>query len=115
MTKEILYTFLMNYFQLLTSTISGIFAVTFVFLFSFFCVHVFRLAKLGRKYQKQTQKTNDSPTSATPNATPNPQTTNESPKEKPSQSKAEEPIYYIVERKKRTKSSFSKPKQIRFK
>jgi hypothetical protein len=40
----------------------------------------------------------------------------EPPKEKtPPEHKQEEPIYYIVERKKRVKSTFTEPKQIRFK
>jgi hypothetical protein len=68
----------------------------------FAAVHVARLACLGRRYQKQ-QNAHTT-------------TSNEPPKEKtPPVQKQEEPIYYIVERKKRVKSTFTEPKQIRFK
>ena len=96
---------------LLVSSVWGFISVLFLFLFCFFCVHVVKLAKIGRYYQKENAKK--------ANASPPPQPTQDNEKEKaqekPSESNRGEPIYYIVERKKRTKSSFGPPKRIDFK
>jgi len=96
-----MYTFRMN--TLLISSAFGIFWLTLLFALCFIGVHVLRLARLGQLYRKQASKTpekNEEKTDKTTEAAPE---------------KIPEPIYYIVERKKRVKSNFSEPKQIRFK
>jgi hypothetical protein len=70
----------------------------------FFFVHLFRLAKFGWLYQNKPQKNQATPPEE-----------KAKPKKDASTPTAQEPVYYIVERKKRTKSSYSEPKQIRFK
>ena len=92
---------------LLFSPALGIFWVCFLFAFCFLSVHVARLAKIGREFQKQnaTKEQNEEPKEQeepTKKQTPPPQT-------------QREPIYYIVEKKRRAKTSFSEPKEIRFK
>ena len=95
---------------LLFSTASGVLALLGLFVFCFAIVHLFKLASLGRKFQKQSntsQKTSPTPTQ------PQNEAKSES-KEKQSSSQTPEPVYYIVERKRRTKSSFGNPKRIHF-
>ena len=105
------YTVFMNIQSLLlVSTLWGFISIVLLFIFCFFCVHVIRLAKIGRKYQKQNAKPTPSP--QTP---PQENPLHEKPQEKLSAENSGEPIYYIVERKKRTKSSFGSPKRIHFK
>ena len=70
----------------------------------FFLVHLARLAKFGWLYQK----TPPAETKQEP-----PQKTE--PKKTTPEQSVQEPIYYIVERKKKPRSSYSEPKQIRFK
>ena len=70
-------------------------------------MHLARLVSFGQKYRKQNAKT------ANPPPAPPKDPPAEQKKQAPSQ--ANEPIYYIVERKKRTKSTFSEPKRINFK
>ena len=77
-----------------------------LFLLCFFFVHLARLVAFGQKYRKQNSETANPP-STPPKAPPDEQ------KKAPPQTN--EPIYYIVERKKRTKSTFSDPKRINFK
>ena len=74
-----------------------------LFLLCFFAVHFIQLARLGQRWRKEQEK----------NSQPKPAPQQEEKQAPPKN--AEEPIYYIVERKRRTKSSFSEPKQIRFK
>jgi hypothetical protein len=91
----------MNTFYCLLSVHAfGFLWLVVLFAVCFLAVHTFRLARLGRKYQKQR------------NHTPPPNTAQE--KKTPPQSEGE-PIYYIVERKRRAKSSYSEPKRIHFK
>lgn len=86
------------------NTFLGIFWLLFLFGCCFFTVHLIRLARIGQKHLRQTQ----TPTEHKPPV--------KAEKEKtPAQEPAREPIYYIVERKRKTKSSFSDPKEIRFK
>jgi hypothetical protein len=94
---------------LLGSAIHGLFWLVGLFVFCFFGVHLIILATVGWKYQntflKKESKTHTEPT---------PQ--NDNKENKAPTPTAQEPIYYIVERKtKRAKSSYSEPKQIRFK
>ena len=80
---------------------AGSIALAVLFLLCFALVHLARLVRFGWNAQKK------------PKAQP-PQI---EPKKEPPPEKATapEPVYYIVERKKRTKSNYSEPKQIRFK
>lgn len=94
---------------LLGSAIHGLFWLIGLFLFCFFGVHLIILATVGWKYQnpfpKKECKTHTDPTSQ-----------KEDKENKAPTPTAQEPIYYIVERKtKRAKSSYGEPKQIRFK
>lgn len=105
MTIRALYTVLMKYSILIATPFWGIFWLVILFIFCFLFVHTARLARLGLKYraEKNTQNTDekkpDTPTEK--KEAPAPQT--------------QEPIYYIVERKKKARASYSEPKQIRFK
>ena len=102
MTMQTKYTVLMTTSILSVSPFIGFLWLGALFIVCFIVIHVARLARLGRRYQKLQ------------NAQPAPP--KEPPKEKtPPEHKQEEPIYYIVERKKRVKSTFTEPKQIRFK
>ena len=90
--------------QLLTNTaLSGIGLTVFLFLLCFLIVHFFVLAKIGWQTRQQTTNQNDPPA----------QKETPAPKEK-----EREPIYYIVERKRtraRPKTTYSEPKEFRFK
>ena len=83
----------------------GIFWLVILFIFCFLFVHTARLARLGLKYraEKRTQTAEEKPPEK-----------KEETKQAPAQT-TQEPIYYIVERKKKTRASYSEPKQIRFK
>ncbi len=88
------------------NTFLGIFWLLFLFGFCFFTVHLVRLARIGQRHLRQVQKPPEQ----------KPPVKAEKEKEKtPAQEPAREPIYYIVERKRKSKSSFSEPKEIRFK
>ena len=95
-----MYTFPMN--NLLLSSAVGIFWLVFLFALCFLGIHVAKLARLGMSWRKQQRQT-----------PPKPESEKKPPPEK--KSDGAEPVYYIVERKKRTKSSFGEPKQIKFK
>ena len=91
--------------HLLLSPLGGFATLLFLFIFCFLTVHLFLLAKVGWKARRSEAKK---------------PTQEESNKEKnaPTQKPAQEPIYYIVERKRtrtRPKTVYSEPKQIRFK
>lgn len=90
----------MQTFLVVTSPIVGCISLVVVFALCFVSVHLLRLARLGRIYQKQQKQAVQMKTDEKQN----------SPDKKP-----EEPIYYIVERKRKVKSNFSTPKQIHFK
>lgn len=95
-----MYTFPMQ--TLLLSSAFGIFWLILLFALCFVGVHVLRLARIGQSYRKQERTVQkDEPVKEEPKQEAPPATS--------------EPVYYIVERKKRVKSSFGEPKQIRFK
>ena len=95
--------------SLLFSTASGVIAVLGLFLFCFTIVHLFKLASLGRKFQKQSKNVPKSAPTPAPSEQKSENKENENPSFSP------EPVFYIVERKRRTKSSFGEPKRIHFK
>jgi hypothetical protein len=97
---------------LLFSTASGVLALLGLLAFCFAIVHFFILASLGRKFQKQSNAQRKCAQAPTPTQ-PQSEIKNEN-KEKQNSSQTPEPIYYIVERKRRTKASFSEPKRIKF-
>lgn len=108
---------------------SGIFWLAFLFILCFAGVHIVRLARMSWQFQKgrgdtavkkapsaddarprETPGQQNGPVQAPPlkerRETPPPQTAQPSP----------EPVYYIVERKrKRSRDSYSAPKEIKFK
>ncbi len=90
---------------LLLSSVFGIFWLILLFLLCFVGVHVLRLARMGQAYRKEQRQP--------PTPSQSPQPTQEPPPKKEESEK--EPVYYIVERKKRVKSTFTQPKQIHFK
>jgi hypothetical protein len=89
--------------SLLSVSALGFLWLSLLFLLCFSLVHLVRLAKFGRVYQKQQQTKKTEPP-------PKPPETKTPPKPQ-----SGEPIYYIVERKRRAKTSFSEPKPIQFK
>lgn len=95
----------MNTFYLLnTIAVGGIFLVL-LFGFCFFTVHLLKLAKRG---YDETVRAKKSPPPTTQKG--------ESEQEKKPEQKTPEPVYYIVEKKKKPpKSSYSEPKEFRFK
>ena len=84
---------------LLVSSALGFVWLTLLFGLCFLAVHVVRLAQFGRRYQQEKQMP------------PKPQPTQE--KAPPKQEG--EPVYYIVEKKRRNKTSYGEPKRIQFK
>lgn len=82
----------------------GIVCAVLLFAICFLCVHVLRLARVGWSYQKK-QKEQKSVSSKQQAQPPK-------PVEKQAETK---PIYYIVERKRKARTSYSEPKQIQFK
>ncbi len=73
----------------------GILYLFLTFLFCFILVHLIKLAYIGLL---STKKKPEPP-----------------PKEKPPAPPKPEPVYYIVEKKRSKKSSYSEPKEIKFK
>ncbi len=86
--------------NLLLSATFGIFWLILLFALCFFAVHVLKLARLGQAYRKERD---------TPKSEP------DEKKALPPQKNEAEPVYYIVERKRRVKSNLGEPKQIKFK
>ena len=86
--------------SLLVSSALGVVWLVLLFGVCFLCVHIIRLAKLGRKYQKE---------KLTAVKTPPQQQEKAPPKD------TGEPVYYIVEKKRRNKTSSGEPKRIQFK
>ncbi len=80
-----------------------------LFLLCFLCVHIARLVKFGWKYQSA-----DKPREKRDEPVKKEQPEKKAPAE-PAQNAPQEPIYYIVEKKRRAKTTFGEPKQIRFK
>ena len=86
---------------LLITPLVGFIWFALLFGFCFFGVHILKLAKIGWDTPKTQQKE---------------QPKEEKAEEKKAPANAQEPIYYIVERKtRRAKSSYTAPKEIRFK
>ncbi len=96
---------------LTASPLLGILWLALLFVLCFLGIHVAKLARIGNKHLKnETQKPQEK----------SGEDTSSSPQKSATQTSstplgAGEPVYYIVERKRRTKSSFSEPKQIKFK
>ena len=85
---------------LLSLPAQGFLWIIFLFAFCFLCVHLLKLAKLGTDTLRKT-----------PPPAPEKKEEKKPPAEQP-----QEPVYYIVEKKtRRPKSSYSEPKQIKFK
>ena len=85
---------------LLSLPAQGFLWIIFLFAFCFLCVHLLKLAKLGTDTLRKT-----------PTPAPEKKEEKKTPAEQP-----QEPVYYIVEKKtRRPKSSYSEPKQIKFK
>lgn len=97
---------------LLSAPASGAFWLIFLFIVCFFGVHTVRLAKLGWKYRKEgTEKKSAPPPSRREQEPPPPP-----PAERKESPQQPEPVYYIVERKRRkSRDSYSEPKEIKFK
>ena len=94
---------------LIPIALQGGFWTIFLFLFCFVGVHVVKLARYGWEYQN-TQQNKANATSPEPK--PEEQTETKKALEQPC---AQEPIYYIVERKqRRSKPRYGEPKEIRF-
>ena len=99
---------------LLSTPFIGILWLILLFTLSFFFVHLYKLVRLGQKYQKEKRATNEtSPTPKVNVSAPTP--TIEKKEEKLPPPSQGEPIYYIVERKRTKKPKFSEPKRIQFK
>jgi hypothetical protein len=110
MTARFLYTFAMQLtFLFLSVQFWGFFWLFILFFACFLLVHVLRVFLWGIAFQKQSK-------------TPPPRKKEEEiaakDEKQPSSAKREEepqPVYYIVERKRRSKCSYTPPKQIHFK
>lgn len=76
----------------------GTLSLIFLFCACFLIIHIIKLIKIGWLAQGKMEN-------------------NEKKEEEkaPAPKPAQEPVYYIVERKRRAKSSFSEPKRIHFK
>lgn len=103
---------------LLSAPLSGAFWLIFLFILCFFGVHVVRLAKIGWKYQKRHGE--PAPTNSQKREAPDSQPREEKPaapqNAQPTSNAPPEPVYYIVERKrKRPRETYSPPKEIKFK
>ena len=86
---------------LTVNAVGGAFCILFLFALCFVCVHLFKYAEIGWKHRKKPAEPPPLPEKTEKEKAPAP---------------PQEPIYYIVERKKRrAKSSYSEPKEIHFK
>ena len=95
---------------LLSSSVLGFLWLCLLFVFCFFCVHIYKLVQLGLQYRKEKlAQPIEKPTSAPP-----PQKTKKDEEKLPPQTQRE-PIYYIVERKRKKKPRFHEAKRIQFK
>ena len=108
---------------LLSATAGGAFWLLFLFFVCFFCVHTARLARMGWQARKTPPTSEKNPPGSGNNApgtshAPE-KTTREQPERREPDSPvpaAPEPVYYIVGRKrKKAKSTYSPPREIRFK
>ena len=96
---------LIFYRLLIAQTTLGIVCAALLFVLCFSLVHLARLVKFGWKYQTEHQ------------TKPSKEQTEQKPVQEPpkQEQKTPAPVYYIVERKRRSKTSYTEPKQIRFK
>ena len=78
----------------------GVLWLVLLFSACFLGVHIVRLVKFGWLYQKK-------------EAPPKP--TEEKKEKAPEPKPSAEPVYYIVERKRKTRQNYGEPKEIRFK
>lgn len=85
---------------MVSPAIFGVFWLALLFGGCFLGVHIARLVRFGWLYQKK-----DVPTK------PTEEKKEKAPEPKPSA----EPVYYIVERKRKARQSYGEPKEIRFK
>ena len=85
---------------LLTPVFFGVLWLVLLFGACFLGVHIARLVRFGWLYQKK--------------AAP-PKPTEEKKEKAPEPKPSAEPVYYIVERKRKTRQSYGEPKEIRFK
>jgi hypothetical protein len=89
----------MNAYLLISNPVKGLFGCILLFLLCLAGVHIARLARMGWVYQAQKRKPVKPPT----------------PEQKTPAEKPQEPVYYIVERKKRkAQPSYGEPKRIHF-
>ena len=100
--------------NLLSTPFLGFLWLVFLFTLSFFFVHLYKLARLGQKYQKQQRALNENPPPKQ-SVTTHPTTLTAEKKEQLPPPTQEEPIYYIVEKKQTKKPKFNQPKRIQFK
>lgn len=89
----------MRIYLLTVTPLVGGLSLLLLFAACFCIVHGARLLLFGVRYQRRT-----------PERMPPPER-----EKSPPESKSEEPIYYIVERKRKVKSTYAEPKRIRFK
>ena len=100
---------------LLSSATRGGFWLIFLFILSFALIHIAKLAEQGWSLKKNASKNEKSPKkdATNPKSASSQSTKNN---EKAPANTPQEPIYYIVERKrKHGKNHYSEPKEIRFK
>ncbi len=106
MTVFVFYTVTMQYNalkNLLSATpFFGVLWLAILFGACFLGVHIARLVRFGWLYQKKEDP---------PKPTEEKEKKEKAPEPKPSA----EPVYYIVERKRKTRQSYGEPKEIRFK
>ena len=84
----------------------GVFWLAVIFGGCFLGVHIARLVRFGWLYQKQEDA---------PKATNEKEGKEEKKEKAPEPKPSAEPVYYIVERKRKTRQSYGEPKEIRFK
>jgi hypothetical protein len=100
-------------FCLLSATAGlGILSILFLFALCFVGVHLVLLARLGVLYRQEEEEVQSS---ERPNEQPKAPEKKEEPAQPPPSNAPPKPIYYIVEKKRKTKASYSAPKQIKFK
>lgn len=106
-TQIILYTIRMKIY-LLSATVSlGFLWLILLFIACFCGVHGIRLAKYGWTYQKSLKSKSSNKAKNAP--------TGGEPKKEPSPLPPQEPIYYIVEKKRTRQKKYGEPKEIQFK
>lgn len=101
--------YLMSLKNLLSATaVLGVFWLLLIFGGCFFVVHIARLVCFGWLYQKKGK-------TQTPKEEKNDEKKSETKEKAPEPKPSAEPVYYIVERKRKARQSYGEPKEIRFK